>query len=96
MLYDIQVDVSGSRRIPYWKSTKIQAQNIFESFLADGKDFTFTVNQHIHRHLWYSNDRHDNGDVNFICESCDEGFKLSQTLLAACFAGELIARENGL
>lgn len=95
MLYDIDVDVSGHRRIKCEKSTKIQAQNIFESFLVDGSSFTIAVRQHIHEHLWYSNDRRSDGDVSFVCENCDETFKISQTLLNACFAGELMAREHG-
>jgi hypothetical protein len=95
MFYDIVIDVSGRQRIKYEKSTKIGVQNIFESFLADGSDFTFAVKEHIHNHLWYSDERDSNGDVNFVCENCDETFKLSQTVLTACHAGEAAAMEHG-
>lgn len=95
MLYDIVIDVSGRQGVTYEQSTKIGAQNIFESFLTDGIDFTIAVKPHVHEHLWYSPDRAGNGALKIQCENCDETFRISQTLLTACHAGEAAAQEHG-
>lgn len=95
MLYDVQVNIPGFRQVVHGESTKIQAQNIFESHLTDGVAFTMTVKAHVHEHLWHAGNNYSDGRVGFTCDGCEEVFKISQTLLNACFAGGEIAREHG-
>jgi hypothetical protein len=95
IMYSVQVDI-GSRSITLAGCTRIQAQNIMESYLRDGlAEFTLTVKQEVHEHLWYGRDRDSGLNVIFECEECDETFTISQPALNVCFAGVLEARAHG-
>lgn len=97
MTYDLEIHVSGKPRpTTHFECTEAMAQNVIASYMQDVVDFTIIAKPHIHDHLWYSPDRAGNGALKIQCEDCDESFTISQTLLNACYAGEVMAREDGL
>jgi hypothetical protein len=94
MLYNLVI-TTQTRKLTQPQVTQIQAQNIFESHIRDGVDFTIKVSEHVCEHKWNAVYDFVKRELQMTCERCDGEFEISDTVLAACYDSGQEAKKHG-